>query len=264
MSTPITLLPGTLPEGYCWPGGVGGPQQYNFDIVSLIQASLNQNFPGVYVGPTSDPPPADQRDRAWINTDNQKIYQYLNGAWRTKYKFINSTTSFLGLIWTGTLANLETFDGGSAGAVSDTTGPLWVAIAAFAGRVPISNPLATTTAPGQIVDSLGNGGEYKHVLTDLEGANAQHVHPFGVSNPSSDDAFFRKVAVSATAGYTGYYITGSGPNTIGAQSTADLVTLPSGLDGAGVTSVGHNTMQPYRTCYFIERTSRVWVEPPYF
>lgn len=269
MSTPITLLPGTLPAGYCYPDD---PQQLNLDIVTRILAFLDQNFPGIYVGPTSAPPPADQRDRVWINSDNQLAYQYLGGKWRRTYQFAaaNSGLSPFLVLWTGLAADIDSFDGGSPGAVSDTTGPLWQIVAEFAGSVPIgvglipgSSPAATITAPGDTKDSLGATGEYAHVLTELEGAVGGHQHYYGVSDPTASAAAFRKSALNTVPAYTGRFIGGNPPNDFN-ETTADMQTLASGTDGKGVVpSAAHLNMQPYRGVYFIARTARKYVFPPY-
>lgn len=270
MSTPITLLPGTLPAGYCYPDD---PQQLNLDIVTRILAFLDQNFPGIYVGPTSAPPPADQRDRVWINSDNQLSYQYLGGKWRRTYQFAaaNSGLSPFLVLWTGLAADIDSFDGGSPGAVSDTTGPLWQIVAEFAGSVPIgvglipgSSPAATITAPGDTKDSLGVTGEYAHVLTDLEGAVAAHKHGIGVCDPASDDGAFPIQAASTVPSWAGHFITGGGSQSSPTATTANLFSLAPGTDGKGVVpSAGHNNMQPYRGVYFIARTARKYVFPPY-
>lgn len=262
MSTPITLVPGTL--GYsCFPND---PQQLNVDIITLARAFLNENFPGIYVGDTE--PPADQRDRIWFNTVSQKLYQYISGAWQRTYEV--PADADVEWIWKGAENDLITFAGGSAGAVGPSTGPLWEVDHLIDGRVligpgtiPTADPVATV-AIGATQDSLGNAGEAKHTLTDLEGAVAQHEHAFGLTNPGNDDAFFRKKGAAGTVvGFNGYYITGSNGNIETPQTTADLFTMPAGSDAKGVTAVGHNNMMPFIGRFVIKRTSRVYVPAPY-
>lgn len=261
-TTPVALIPGTLPyaDG-CYPAD---PQALNVAIVTRIQAFLSETFPGIYKGATA--PPVDQRNRLWYNTTVGRWYEFTNGNWMRQYQF--AASSDLEMIWAGTEAELATFDGGDSNAVGDFSGPLWRIDHEFDGRtligagtIPDTDP-AVTIAQGAIVDSTGLQGTYKHVLTGPEGAVADHIHPFGLTNPAGDDAYFNRSGVNTVEGYSGYYITGSNGNIVTAQTTADLFTSKAAL-GAGLTSVGHNNMQPYRARYVIRRTARIWVLSPY-
>jgi hypothetical protein len=80
-----------------------------------------------------------------------------------------------------------------------------------------------------------------------------------LTNTGNDDAFFRKLGAPNTVpAYTGYYITGSNGNVEQSKTTADLYTLPAGIDGAGVTPTPLSLIQPSRAVYFIRRTSRIY------
>lgn len=130
------------------------------------------------------------------------------------------------------------------------------------GVIPTSAPAASIVNPLDTTDSLGNSGEYKHVLTGAEGAVADHDHPVGLFNSggggNADDAFFNKVTPAVgTAGWTGRYITGGDGIVSAAQTTADIYTLQAN-DGNGVVSAGHSSMQPYIGVFFIKRTSRAF------
>ncbi len=266
MPTPIQLIPGTFPSD-CWPS----PQEYNVAIFSLARAFLDENFPGIYVGPTSSPPPVNQRDRVWVNSDNQLLYQYFGGAWKRKYQWA-AGSPFL-MLWTGSPTDLNTVDGGSSGAVGDSTGPLWEIVSTYAGRVPVgvglvpgSNPAATITAVGDTQDSLGNSGEYKHVLVPGEIA---HMHGVGtdggIDDPptmlarawSSIKNFTRRINDLNTSGSSGWH-----DDTTSLQSGTMGTTEPF-QDTNFPNSDGHLNMQPYIGTYFIRRTARIYVFPPY-
>jgi hypothetical protein len=261
MSTPVTLSPGTLPEGYCYPES---PQTLNVDIVTRILAFMSATFPGVYVSDTE--PPADQRDRVWFNTTVQKWYWYINGNWMRKYDV--DADSDVEWLWKGAEADLITFAGGSAGVVNDATGPLWEVDHEIDGRAlvgPGTIPgTAFTIAINATSDSNGGTGVYEVTLTEAQGAVGQHTHAFGVSHAGNDDAYFHKLgAANIVPSYLGYYITGSNGNIEVDQTTADLFTSPSGMDGNGVVTVAHNNMQPYIGRFVIKRTARVYVLSPY-
>ena len=142
---------------------------------------------------------------------------------------------------------------------------MWEVDAQFAGSVPVgvglipgSSPAASIVQGGDIVDSLGNGGEYKHVLTGAEGAVDQHVHPMGNGDPATGDIGLAYTTPAVTTPtYTEFGNTGGGGIGI-AVTTANLITLPAN-NGNGVTSVGHLTMQPYVGCFFLKRTARIWL-----
>lgn len=270
MSTPIQAVPGTLPYS-CYPAT---PQQLNVDIITLAQFFLSQNFPGIYVGPTSSPPPADQRDRAWLNSDNQRIYLWISGAWQREYDVpANGGENRIIRI---SANDYNTEQGGDAVTVGvgPSVGPLWIEDTDFAGRVPIgigtiptSSPAASIASIGDTQDSLGNSGQYAHTLTEAEGALGSHIHAFGKSNnaagPNGDDAYFRQLGMQTVPSYTGTYITGSDGVHQDPLTQADLFTLPPGNTGAGVTATAFQLMQPYLGRIFVKRTGRIYVPPPY-
>lgn len=259
MSIPVTVLPGTLPTGYCYPDD---PQEFNVDIVTRIVAFLNTVYTGVYASPTE--PPADERDKVWFNTVNQRLYWYINGAWQRKYEPWASSSRLIMIE-----ADIDTFnaeEGGDATgvAVGDSVGPLWELATEYVGRVPIGVGLIPGSAPASTLALGDTGGEAQHALTEAEGAVGQHIHPFGLSHAGNDDAYFKKAGAPNTVpGYTGYYITGSDGNIETPETTADLYTSPSGNDGAGVTAAAHTNLQPYKAVNFARRTARIYVSAPY-
>lgn len=264
MSTPVSLRPGSLPTGYCYPPN---PQTFNYDIVTRIIASLDENFPGIYVGPTE--PPANQRDRIWFNSSPTclKFYFYVNGDWMRVYDVPASSNQES--IWKGAEADLVTYAGGSAGGVGPATGPLWEVDHEIDGRtivgpgnIPGTSPAVSITI-GATVDSNSLTGEYQVTLTEAQGATGSHTHAFGLSHNGNDDAYFNKGGLNTVPSYLGFYITGSNGNVEQAQTTADLYTSAPGADGAGVTAIGHNNMMPYIGRFVIKRTARIYVLSPY-
>lgn len=217
------------------------------------------------------PDPADQ-DKGWIKTSGGVpvypgyvfVWHAVLGHWVSRH-FVGASDPSR-TIYVGTSASVATYDGGDAGAPGPASGPMWEIDTAFDGRtptgvgvIPTSAPAASIVNPLDTTDSLGASGEYKHVLTTAEGAVGTHTHPVGLFNTgggNADDAFFNKVTPAVgTANWTGRYITGGDGIVSAAQTTADIYTLQAN-DGNGVTSVGHNNMQPYVGVYFIKRTAR--------
>src|SRR5689334_14034479 len=212
MTTPITLIPGTLPEGYCWPPD---PQQYNVDIVTRIAAFLNENFPGVYVG--SSEPPANQRDRVWFHTVSTKWYYYISGQWQRQFEIPNTTA--MRWLWAGAEADLVTFMGGSAGAVGPSTGPLWVADHDWDTRTIIG----PGTLPSTTVIAVGDtGGDEKHTLTQAELPNINFQAAIRAGQVDGLDADNSEVLCNPTTSFVNPY-TLNVPSEIGRASCRERV-----------------------------------------
>lgn len=244
----LPLQPGTLPQGYCFSTW----QQLLIDFADNLEAVL----PGMAFFNYGDTKPAPEFESyPWLNTNDMRWYRF-EGAWIAN----NPEQSQLILrMFAGTTTDLQTYDGGDTDPASDRSGPMWEVVAEFTGRVPIGvGTVPGTTAPVVTTAVEDDIGEGQHVITAGEGAASTHVHPFGLTNAGNDDAFFVKNALNTVTGYTGYYITGSNGNVEQAKTTADLYTLPAGIDGAGVTGTPMSLIQPSRAVYFIKRTSRVY------
>lgn len=244
----LPLQPGTLPQGYCFSTW----QQLLIDFADNLEAIL----PGEAFYNYGDTKPAPEFESyPWLNTNDMRWYRF-EGAWIAN----NPATSQLELrMFTGTLTDLQTYDGGDTDPASDRSGPMWEQAVSFTGRVPIGvGTVPGTTAPVVTTAVEDDIGEGQHVITAGEGAATNHIHPIGITNPASDDAFLPLNAVNTVAGYNGFYITGSASRYTQAQTTADLYTLPAGLDGAGVTGTPMSLIQPSRAVYFIKRTSRIY------
>jgi hypothetical protein len=230
-------------------------------------SALAGDLTGIIISAT-EPDPED-RDKAWIKLTAaggppviSLPYIWYNGKWVARHP--DPASGDARRLWIGTTGALQTYDGGDIGAVSDVSGPMWEVDHTFDGRFPVGpgtipgSAPAVTITEGATVDSTGAGGEYKHILTEAEGAVGTHTHPFGLTNAGNDDAYFARSGSSTVTTYTGYYITGSNGNIVASQTTADLFTLPSGTAGAGVTAAGHNNLPPYVGIYVVKRTARIF------
>lgn len=116
----------------------------------------------------STAPGATDRDKLWRDTDTGIIYEWSGGAWIAPHPEPASGDSRRW--WAGTLVALETYDGGSVGAVSTNSGPMWEEDITMRGRSPMG--------PGAIPDSnpaktLAIGEEFG------EGAHEQDVEEVG-------------------------------------------------------------------------------------
>lgn len=104
---------------------------------------------GVYV---SDTPPADN-SYVWFQIDPTTkgqvyptpfLYSTHYGQWIALYPVPALDNERR--LWVGTPVELETYDGGAAGAVTDTTGPFWEIDTDFEDRIPGGVKAAGTIA----------------------------------------------------------------------------------------------------------------------
>lgn len=95
----------------------------------------------------ADQPTVDNQDKPWIKTDASGnligIFTFASGAWTRPHPIPAGPNGFVAM-WAGDLADLDTFDGGTAGAVSATSGPFWTYLSDFDDKIPRG---ATATVP---------------------------------------------------------------------------------------------------------------------
>ena len=264
-STPINLLPGTLPPGYCYPPD---PQDFNVAIITRAQAFLDETYPGIWVSDVA--PPVSMRNRLWFNTISSRWYQFVNGDWMRVYEW--PASSSVELIWSGVEADLAAFGGGDSSAVGLYTGPLWEIdheidgrVLVGAGDVPGSDP-AVSIAQGAIADSAAVEGAYQIKLVP---ENCQHYHGCGTDGGNDDPPnmisrawssvknFVRRINDLNTSGSTGWHdnTTAFASGTMGTTEPYEDSNFPD--------STPHANMPQFRARYIIKRTSRIWVTAPY-
>lgn len=122
--TEMIVVPPTLPPGFC-----NSPEQ----IIGLFN-QLQVFFPGTFIIPNFGPnePSIENRNRPWIKTDATTgvvvgVYAWapLLGVW-AKQHWVNNIPPFdERRVFEGDASDVDTFDGGSAGTVSASTGPFW-------------------------------------------------------------------------------------------------------------------------------------------
>lgn len=250
------LLPiqwGGLAQGYCFSGW----NQLGLDISNAQKAVLASGMSFFNYGDTQPVP--EYQGYPWLYTVDMRWYRY-TGQWispnpfgpgRHLWEEFNSESD----VWS--------FDGGdgtdpSTSPPTPNKGAMWMVDHGYDGRSPMGvGSVPGATVPLSIVSGT-DAGNAEHTLTEAEGAVGQHTHAFGITNAGGDDAFFAKSGVNTVANYTGFYITGNGPNLVLSETTADLFTLPSGLGGTGVTApTPFKIIHPVRGMYCIVRTSRI-------
>ena len=248
----ITLTPGVLPQGYCYPGD---PQQFNSDIVSIISAVIPGNFSTFNFGPNT--PPVDQQDVPWLRTDNAGVIEgwyTFQGSWVRPYPVPPSSPERR--MWAGAEDDLLTYDGGSDEPITDRTGPFWQVDHSMDVRFPIG----PGTSGSLTIAVNDTGGNSDVTLDGTNVPNHRHVMPIHFNNgepfpPPPWDSSGGTVAVG-----TGASVQGTENQFVGG-GTYKLYTDYNGAGGGGLPS-SVSLLPPYKGTFFIKRTARVLVVAP--
>lgn len=236
----LPIIPGTLPENVCFSSWQA--------MLNLFASYMQAQLPGETFFNYGDTKPAPELEAyPWLRTTDGRWYSF-DGDWISPMNHdANERRLFV-----GTTGELQTYDGGDAGAPSDRSGPSWEVDTAWADRTPIG--VGTV-----VVNPEDNAGTANHTLTEAEGAVGVHTHAYGIADLASDDAVFATSGQSNVAGYTGHYVFGGGAPLNPAETTANLFTLPSGTGGTGVpTPTAFSLIQPVRGVYVIKPTARLY------
>jgi hypothetical protein len=147
----IVITSSTIPEGVCF-----SSEQDRFNtFAAYLQAVL----PGTYSTfvKSASTPSVDDQDKPWIkiNADGSLVgvYTFSSGAWVRPYPIPAGPNGFR-MLWADTLVALETYDGGSAGAVTATSGPFYEVDSDFTDRIPRG---AGTVAVNTNANELASG-----------------------------------------------------------------------------------------------------------
>lgn len=228
--TPVTITTASVSEDFCpstlreaWPL-----------LVSLLGAEISGMAFFNYGNTTPSP---DNQDKPWrrLNTNGtpDREYDYVGGVWLARHPVAPGTI----IMYDGAEATIDTFDGGEAGTVSETTGPMWERVTALNARFPLG---VGTLPSGAAVAVTNTGGEEKHTLIEEEipaHTHALHYTP----NHATDNGAGPDIEVFRTA------------------SASDPSLSPDSFGGdADSETVAHNTMPPYYAVFFLRKTSRLY------
>lgn len=215
-------------------------------LVALLQATFPQDA-AVWNFGNSEPAPS-KRDRPWIRSNSDgtpdKIYIYSMGSWISAHPMAEGAV----IMYRGSEASIDTFDGGEAGAVTLTSGPMWARVTDMNGRFP----LGPGTLPSTTIINVGDtGGEEKHELVEAEIPEHSHLLATeGVEDStalSSPDQFLDR---SRDEGDNQDYALRGDDTEPSAGQTGKF-----GGDTDGDTTP-HNNMPPFLGIFFITKTAR--------
>ena len=117
----LPVVPPVFPPNYCF-----SPQQYANDLASGLIVSLPGTVTPWNIGPNA--PSTALRDRPWRKIDSSTGVSVGDFDWSPLYgkwlkQHFHEGSPYYQIVPVGT--NLDTFDGGEAGAATPIAGPFW-------------------------------------------------------------------------------------------------------------------------------------------
>lgn len=223
----INLSTASVPDDYC-PGDLKTTWPF---LVGLLRANLTGNLNTFNVGP--DTPTPDNQNKPWFKYGAsglpERWYVFSGGSWVSPHPDAPGKI----IIYDGAVGTIDTFDGGEAGAVTATTGPMWERVTALDAKFPLGiGTLPSTT----VVPVAGTGGVETHVLTREE-LPAERIPTESVVRTNVQDGGGADVYAPDTT--TGSFVT-----------NAPLHTEALG-DGEA-----HTNMPPFYGVIFLRKTAR--------
>lgn len=237
----LPILAGTLGQGEC-PTTLQGILNL---FANNMQAVLANGRSFYNYGP--DKPAPEFQPYPWLRTTDGRWYQF-SGVWRTPNNYNLSERRW----WAGLESDLINYDGGSAGAVTPTTGPMWVVDHDFDGRSPMGPGAVAGKSSALTVNE--DYGAAQHTLTEAEGAVGAHVHDYGLYVGGTGAGFAGQTGTVTTTPYTSLFI-GESSAASATPTTANMITLAAN-NGAGVTSAAFSVVHPVRGLFCIKPSGR--------
>lgn len=224
----VQIETSSVPVGFCFTSWSESWVQ----LVGLLSATADVSV-NVHIGEAA---PADLT-KAWLKTISgvpDRLYYFASGVWLAKHPF---PVGFTVLAPAGTaLADIDTLDGGEAGAVTAFTGPMWEEDTDFQARFPIG---PGTFASGTAIVEGATGGEETHALTTAELAPHSHVVLAALSNTGGGSDVQRLRPEST-------------------EADSDVSTANTGGDTVtpGLNGKPHSNVPPYRVRFFLKKSAR--------
>lgn len=244
---PVSIIPPEFAEGYC-------PASIQAFANDLLNGATLQGDATLDTTVISETAPANHT-KLWFKLDGSlnpfaiaggiPLFKWSNtlGTWVARHPALPGTHRWEEFTAPG---DIDTYEGGTAGAVTDTTGPFWEIDTDYNGRSPMSPGAIPTANPAKTLGYGENYGEGAH--TQLGQEVGTHTHPLAAD-----------ADITNTDGTIDFVQTGSpGPG------------IMKGLTGTAVTplSVQNNTytttqqampvLHPIRGMSAIRRTTRLY------
>lgn len=233
----LPILPSSPPEGFCpanW-------DEVNLQLVGRAVAVLEGSGFTVITDSETVPSP-ENNGYLWRRPSTGLIYKYTSGAWVTPHP--EPPSGEARRLYVGTTVQLQTYDGGSIGAVGDAAGPMWEVDTDFDGRSPMGPGSIPDANPAKTLNVGEDYGEGAHTMTAQE--VGPHTHPLNVSDLSQTPGAGTQAGLLFQAPGTGSGNPAS-PSTLQVQTNEYTTTQQS-----------MPIIHPVRGTYIIRRTARIF------
>lgn len=231
MATTVPINTQPVPVGFCFQDWITSWPT----LVGLLSAEVT----GLSYVIGSTLPAVEDRDKAWfrLNTDGtpDRWYVWANGYWLAQHP-IPPGPSGIVVMYEGTEVSIDTFDGGEAGVITTTTGPMWQKVAEMNARFPVGP--GTFSPSGKVVAIGEDGGTDQTTLASI------HIpfHKHDVKQlTNADDGSSQHGSVSTGTGLLVSQTEGFGGDPNQGNATQPFTNRP-----------------PYRGIWFIRRTARLY------
>ena len=241
----LPVVAGQLPAGFC-------PTDFQ-SIVNGFSAVQTVTFPSTFTGIIVSATKPSDTTQAWLQLDSLgnpvRVYAFANGAWLSRHPIASGLVQ----IWTTTIPDFTTFDGGDSNALSSISGPMWEEVTALRAVFPIG----VGTLPGGTVLAVNATGGVETVTLDNTNI-PEHTHELWVCGSDGTASGVREALQTVDNPHSG---------TAAKYALSDGVTghnnyvQNEGGDGSGV-AVAHTNMPPYLAVYFLRRTARQFYVVP--
>jgi hypothetical protein len=229
----LPILPGTLPPGVCYANEQDRLLAFAENMEAILAGGL------AYYNYGSDTPSVENQGFPWFRTTDGRWY-FFSGSWKSPVNY----STYERRLFVGSTTDLLTYDGGAAGTVTATTGPMWEVDTDFAGRSPMAPGDIPSANPAKTLAVGENYGEGAHTMTEEELAPHDHA---------PRDGF---------AAYAGFVDVGQ-PSSYEIDGGSEIERMGATGEGGGEDDGSGNlvaqpmpVIHPVRGCYIIKWTGR--------
>lgn len=227
MPANLPILQPEISDDYCFESW----QKVARDLVGGAVVQLDNSGWSVLLKQDTTPTAA-QRAYLWLNTSDDRTYRWESSVSKWVSKHYSPASGSERRIWSGSLNELKTFDGGEDAAVGTASGPMWEEDVDFAGRSPMGVGAIQNANPAKSLTIGEAYGDGAHTMTIEE--LVEHTHETTLDGGGNDG--------------------GTHIHTAGDDNGVSPV-IPTSATGE---SEPFSIIHPVRAVYIIRRTARVY------
>src|SRR5574342_502464 len=127
----VLLSTAVVPTDFCFTSW----QESWPSLVALLSGQFNRSGTGINFG--NQVPAMIDQDKPWFRTNSDgtpdRLYSFSGGLWLAKHPLPPGAV----IMYEGTEASIETFDGGEGGPIGPTFGAFWEKVSEMNARSPI-------------------------------------------------------------------------------------------------------------------------------